>query len=583
MNARTTRMVRGGWILAMAMGISAAGGAEEGGDPRNIANGRALPTEGFGYADQPYPLLLPGDRWLVMLTVGTESETGRNSENYTAAMISADRGRTWTKPVRCNRSYAVPLSARGGRLFALTPMAFTWSDDGGRNWSDPVKIKAFPPTGPSNGPGHEGPGWSVSRPLVIGGSVLLSWAKIGLSRPPRRTEVYFLRSPDLLTTAEPAKASWELLPADGRGLRGPEWDEPKNRSEEPHTVALSDGTLYCVWRTDRGHIGHATSGDGGRTWSKPEALRYGPGRRVIKHPLACPSLWKCVNGKYLLWIHNHGPVPALSDYAERNPAWVCGGIERDGTIVWSEPEVLLYGHDLRPATGRISYPGLLEADGAYWLFETQKTRARVHRLDAPLLAAAWGQQDARSVTKLGLAVEADSEDLADGAFPMPELPDLADGGGVTIDLRLTWPKPPVKGLILDARDRNGEGLAVAATEEGTAEVYLHDGRTTVRWDCDPGLLTPGRTHRVIFIVDAGPRIVSVVVDGKLCDGGEHRPYGWTHFARPVVRRPKPAAAVLKDVNGAPRAKVAGSIRHVRIYTRALRTSEAVGNCRAGGS
>lgn len=125
-------------------------------------------------------------------------------------------------------------------------------------------------------------------------------------------------------------------------LRGPVWEKPHRRSEEPHLVVLSDATFYCVWRTDQGYIGHATSRDGGESWSETDYLAYSPGGRQIKHPLACSSLWKCHNGNYLLWIHNHNG----KTYAERNPAWVCGAVERNGTIQWSEPEILLYSDDI---------------------------------------------------------------------------------------------------------------------------------------------------------------------------------------------------------------------------------------------
>ena len=78
----------------------------------------------------------------------------------------------------------------------------------------------------------------------------------------------------------------------------------------------------------------------------------------------------------------------------------------------------------------------------------------------------------------------------------------------------------------------------------------------------------------MFIVDGGPKIISVVVDGVLNDGGAVRQYGWGRFA-----------PQLSDVNGLRETKVAPAlfdeVRRLRIYTRYLRTSEAVANWRAG--
>jgi len=74
---------------------------------------------------------------------------------------------------------------------------------------------------------------------------------------------------------------------------------------------------------------------------------------------------------------------------------------------------------------------------------------------------------------------------------------------------------------------------------------------------------------VVAIVDGGPCIISFVVDGALCDGGEHRQFGWERFT-----------PNLYDVTGGPELRIAPEVRSLRIYDRALRVSEAVGNWRA---
>ena len=99
------------------------------------------------------------------------------------------------------------------------------------------------------------------------------------------------------------------------------------------------------------------------------------------------------------------------------------------------------------------------------------------------------------------------------------------------------------------------------------------GLATASWDCDPGLISAGGAHHVTVIVDGGPKIVSFVVDGILCDGGDVRPNGWARFHPDLC-----------DVNGSVAAVVApslsGEMRVFRLYGRALMTSEAVGNRRA---
>ena len=129
-------------------------------------------------------------------------------------------------------------------------------------------------------------------------------------------------------------------------------------------------------------------------------------------------------------------------------------------------------------------------------------------------------------------------------------------------------------VALDTRTATGQGLCVQTTTRGTLEIALNDGRTENRWDCDPGALEEGKLHHVAVIVDGGPKVISFVVDGKLCDGGAHRQFGWGRFS-----------PNLRHANGARTLRIGrvlmGEIKALRVYGRHLRTSEAVGNFRAG--
>jgi hypothetical protein len=80
----------------------------------------------------------------------------------------------------------------------------------------------------------------------------------------------------------------------------------------------------------------------------------------------------------------------------------------------------------------------------------------------------------------------------------------------------------------------------------------------------------GKRQHVVVTVDGGPKIITFVVDGVLCDGGEQRQFGWGRFS-PNLRTP----------HGAETLKIAPAVSVLRIYNRALRTSEAVGNFHAG--
>jgi hypothetical protein len=89
--------------------------------------------------------------------------------------------------------------------------------------------------------------------------------------------------------------------------------------DQPYVVVNDDGSWCCVMTTGPGlegdrrqHVVSTVSRDEGRTWDGPGYATYAPGdwlgvgARRIKHPRAAGFVWKCRNGRYLLWHHNHG-------------------------------------------------------------------------------------------------------------------------------------------------------------------------------------------------------------------------------------------------------------------------------------
>jgi hypothetical protein len=294
-------------------------------------------------------------------------------------------------------------------------------------------------------------------------------------------------------------------------------------------------------------------------------MTYRPGGRRIKNPRACPRVWRTKEGKYLFWFHNHSG----HSFQDRNPVWIAGGVERDGKLYWSQPEILLY--DPNPDV-RMSYPDLIQEDGKYWVTETQKSIARIHPLDSELIEGLWKQGKVRQVTRDGLELSADRDEIADGDARMPELPSLSDGG-ITVGTWVRFDSLEPGQVVVDSRDEDGAGLAVRTAEDRALELRISDGQHTARWTTDPGLLTTGEYHHVVFIVDGGPNIISVVVDGRLCDGGESRQYGWGRFDKKMG-----------EVTGSGTLELApslqGDLMSVRLYDRYLRTSEAIANYNA---
>jgi len=583
-----------------------------------------IPNE--NYSDQPYIVATADGAWLCAMTTGTgyEGEAGQ----HVTTIRSTDLGQTWSDPVPVERpdvreaSYSVmlvvPASYRNaGRVYifynhntenvrkviaekdvypngfclrvdSLGHYVFKYSDDNGATWSEkrydiPVRTMAIDRQNPYGGELKFF--WNVGKPFIEDGAAYCMLHKVGGFGKGFFTssEGVLLKSDDLLTEPDPEKVQWTTLPDGEIGLRTPSGGGPI--AEEHSCVPLSDGTLPCIYRTADGHPCHAYSHDGGHTWRVEEAT-YAPRLRRIKNPRAANFVWRCENGRYLYWFHNNGTTwynngPTAGN---RNVAWISGGREVNGRLHWSEPEIVMYSD--APLRGP-SYPDFIEAHGRRFISTTEKTEARIIEVDPTLLNALWAQHENCTVAQNGLVLELEQEALGPGhAAPAPTLPllsgssgrdremSLSERGGFSLDLWVRFNALAPGQILIDGREASGRGVVLATTDHGTLRLDLCDGWAAAFWECDPGVLAPDHLHHIVAIVDGGPKVISFVIDGVLCDGGEHRPFGWGRL--------RPA---LKDLNGATEwqfsAGLVGEIQGLRVYDRYMLTSEAVGNYRAG--
>ena len=554
---------------------------------RNVKTGSKIPS--INYADQPYVVVTPDGNWVCVLTTGSEHE-GSEGQHVVSA-TSADQGKTWSAlaeiepPTGPEASWVCPLVTKFGRVYAFYTYngdkvhlgrddthgwyAYRYSDDAGRTWSEkryrlPMRATACDKLYKDGELVQMF--WGICKPIVVDETVYFSFTKLGVYFQ-GNGEGWLFRSDNILTETDPEKIHWEMLPQGEHGIRHPDFGSVQ---EEHNLAVLSNGDLVCVYRTTQGWPAISYSHNNGKTWSLPEIMRYTPDGRAIRTPRACPKIWRCNNRKFLFWFHNNGG----KDFNNRNPVWLSGGVEKEGVIHWSQPEILLY-HD--NPDKRMSYPDLIEQGGRYWVTETEKEEARIHEIDPTLLEGLWGQfSDKGKMSEDGLALSLDGKQIADAqqasGVKMPKLPDLSRGGGFTIEMWIELADLEPNQVIIDSREGDS-GIAIMTTEDSTLGISLQDGKQTAQWDIDRGVLKPGTLHHVVFIVDGGPKIISCVVDGQLCDGSTHiRQFGWSRFNQNIT---DVSGEILKLMP-----RTTARIKVLRIYSRYLRISEAIGNWQA---
>ena len=567
-------------------------------DPRYIENGVELPSE--HYVDQPYVIVCDDGSWVCVMTTSGGGEGAHM--NHIVSTKSYDQGKTWTRLTDVEASgvpqssWAVPIKVPGGRIYAFYnynghghegitgvmsgPFAYKYSDDHGKTWSHdrfeiPVRVTQIDRDNFTKGKSQFF--WSIDKPVVTDEAAYITYSKLLFDRPGGannyiRGEGFILKSENILTESDPNDIKWELLPEGEVGIYNPDFGIVQ---AEHNMTMLNNGDLYVVLRTTLGHPAYAISRDGGKTFSTPKPMRYANGN-LMGNTRACPKIHKTKDGKYLFWFHNNF---RSNTFDGRNPAWLSGGIEKDGEIAWSQPEIVIY--DVDPRTHSISYPDFIEQDGKFWITETQKSIARIHSVDVDLLNGLWSQFDQKKVIQKGKVFDADKAMLDLGEINFPQLPGFRDNQGFSLEF---WIDNSAyePGIIFSTKGLQKKGIDIKANEDGSLTFHIHDGmrrdgevRGGQSFTSDKGILKKGELQHVVFTIDGAAKIVTIMVDGVMSDGAlNERPYGWGRLY-----------TFMTDLNDTYKGKVGseylGKIQKMRVYNRYLTTSEAVSNFNAG--
>ena len=547
-------------------------------DTRNINQGIAI-THNELYADQPLIVVTPKGTWICCLTVAPGGEGSRGQ--HVVAVRSTDGGKTWgdvidIEPGRDGGGYVTPLIVPSGRVYAFycppydrdkpkqdgvhNYFCYRYSDDDGQTWSKrfwlPIRSSAWDLQRAAIEAKQQIWCWCIAKPIIEGTDVFFPFAITdGVDG---QGAGWIAHSNNILKESDADKIQWEILPEGRVGIYNAEFVPTQ---EEHCLLPLNKKDAFiCVYRTRLGFPVVSYSDDRCRTWSAPQKMTYADGR-IVRQPRACPMIWKCENGKYLFWGHNN----SHKSFENRNPVWVSGGIERDGKVFWSQPEIMLYADD--PAI-RMSYPDLVEFKGEYWISETEKELPRIHRIDNDFLNGIWNRLendlDGKStpISKKGLVLQTTGRTAP---FPAATAK-LDETGGLTLDFEINpqeW-KPGM--VLLENRTAANDGLAVLVAENGSFRFEMNGNdprgqRQEISWTSDP-LSLQGSVRRMSIVVDNNPRIIWFSIDGAVQDGNGKRDLGWGRFW-----------LAPKEISGTGTLKIHSAVKTLRVYNRRLNAFE----------
>ena len=561
-------------------------------DWRNAKSGTSIYTN--GYCDQPYVVVLENGKWLCVFTTN-EGHEGSGGQHIVSC-LSDDQGKTWTEPVRIEEpgkesaSWAMPYLTDYGRVYVfydyngdkihdlgtrkniredmLGWYCYKYSDDEGKTWSERYRLDVRTTNVDLNNDwaGKVQILWGIGKPVDVDEGMMFAFTKIGKYMLDN-SEGWFFRCDNINIEKDVTKLHWQNLPESQDGVKnialGP-------INAEQNIFQMNNGSIYCMHRTVSGHPAQSYSYDGGKSWTLPVPPKYVNGVE-LKNPRACPRIWKCKNGKYLFWYHNNGG----KDFNSRNPAWVSGGIEKDGEIIWSQPEILIY--EEQPDI-RMSYPDLIEQNGKYWITETNKENARCHPVPDVFFDIIWSQLERSSVTKNGLVGQWNENDLnSNKAFKISRAEKNQYQSGFTFDFKIGLTDLEPGQVLFVAKAQDDKEVIIQTAEYGSMEIVIKNGRVIEKWNSDPGLINAYGEHCVAVSVDNGPKIIQFVVDGTVCNGRDFRQYGWTRF-KSNLENISFKEIEIDDLNSG-QIRPKGTLKNLRVYSRPLMNTEIIGNHR----
>jgi len=277
-----------------------------------------------------------------LMAVWTQSTFEGQPDQRIVFARSDDEGNTWTPPKviagYCPpakgdmASWGFPMVSTKGRIYVLYSkhigindmwthttglMAGIYSDDAGKTWSQ-EQVIPMPRSKWDNPDPKMPPNWIVwQKPQRLSEGKYFAGFTRWISpavRPPAPMEVWwaeasvveFMRFENIDDHPETKDIKMSFFASNGEALKVGLIGHPEvSVVQEPSVVALPDGRIFCTMRTTTGNPYWSISEDAGRTWQKPEPLRYQDDGPAFLHPCSPCPIYRVSDAEYIFLYHNH--------------------------------------------------------------------------------------------------------------------------------------------------------------------------------------------------------------------------------------------------------------------------------------
>lgn len=320
-----------------------------------------------------------------LMAVWTQSTKEGLGDQRMMFSKSSDEGISWDKPrvIAGPRpgqqgnmaSWGFPLVSKSGRIYVLFNrhtgvndifthttgfMGGVYSDDAGKTWSEAGLVPMLK-TRLDNSDPKIGANWIVwQKPERLSNGKYFAgftrWVAKDVRHEPANeywvsaeSVVEFMRFENI--DDDPAIKDIEIsnFEKEDDAVRVSYPGHPElSVVQEPSTVMLPGGGLFCVMRTMTGNPYYITSQNRGEKWSEPKPLLNKDGGKAFLHPLSPCPIYRYDEGKYVFFFHNNdghfGKWGPFDTTWHRRPIYMCLGEYREGSeqpIWFSKPKLLM--------------------------------------------------------------------------------------------------------------------------------------------------------------------------------------------------------------------------------------------------